>query len=67
MSADSEPTPELLTIAEVAKLFRTSKSSVRRLQQQRSIPFLKIGGAVRFATSDLVEYMQRVRVESIGK
>jgi excisionase family DNA binding protein len=66
MSADSIPTLEILTIAEVAKLFKISVSGVRRLYQQRLIPFIKIGGSVRFAQSDLMSYLQRVRVESIG-
>lgn len=64
MSVESNPTLEILTIAEVAKLFRVSESGVRRLQQQRHIPFIKIGGSVRFTKGDLMSYMQRVRVES---
>jgi len=67
MSVDSNPTPEFLIIAEVAKLFRVSESGVRRLQQQRRIPFIKIGGSVRFAKGDLVSYVERMRVESIGQ
>lgn len=67
MSEDSIPTLGLLTIAEVAKLFRISVSSVRRLRQQRRIPFIKIGGSVRFAKDDVVSYVERGRVESIGK
>lgn len=66
MSVDSTPTLELLTLAEVADLFKISVSSVRRLQQQRRIPFTKIGGSIRFAKSDLVSYVERGRVESIG-
>lgn len=65
MSVDSNPTLELLTLAEVAKLFKISVPSVRRLQQQRCIPFIKIGGSVRFAKNDLVAYVERGRVESI--
>ena len=67
MSVDSIPTPELLTIAEVAALFKISKPGVRRLQQQRRIPFVKIGGSVRFIKDDLVSYVKRERVESIGE
>lgn len=67
MSVDSSPTLEILTIADVAKLFKISLSGVRRLQQQRRIPFLKIGGSVRFTKNDLVSYLQSARVESIGK
>ena len=66
MSVDSIPTLEILTIADVARLFKVSVSGVRRLQQQRRIPFLKVGGSVRFTKDDLMSYMQRVRVESIG-
>lgn len=67
MSVDSNPTlEELLTIAEVAKLFKISKSGARRLQQRRLIPFVKIGGSIRFIKSDLVTYMERERVEIIG-
>ena len=65
MSVDSYPALELLTLTEVAKLFKISVSGVRRLQQQRLIPFIKIGGSVRFAKSDLVSYIERERVESI--
>lgn len=67
MSADSIPTLDLLTIAEVAKLFKISVPTVRRLQQKRHIPSIKIGGSVRFVTSDLVSYVERERVGSIGK
>lgn len=66
MSVDFTPTLELLTLNEVAKLFKISVSGVRRLQQQRRIPFIKIGGSVRFAKSDIVSYVERGRVESIG-
>ncbi|MGD0328456.1 MAG: helix-turn-helix domain-containing protein [Minisyncoccia bacterium] len=66
MSVDFIPTLELLTPAEVAELFRISMSGVRRLQQQRCIPFTKIGGSVRFVKSDLASYVERVRVKSIG-
>lgn len=66
MSVDSTPTLELLTIDEVAKLFKISVSGVRRLQQGRRIPFIKIGGSVRFAKNDLVLYVEQERVESVG-
>jgi excisionase family DNA binding protein len=49
MSIDFDSPVELLTIPEVADLLKISVPSVRRLQQQRRIPFFKIGGSVRFA------------------
>jgi excisionase family DNA binding protein len=67
MLSDSIPTLELLTIYEVARLLKISVSSVRRFQQQRRIPFVKVGGSIRFIKSDLLSYVDRERVESIGK
>lgn len=64
-SIGSGQTPELLTAADVAGLFNVSITSVRRLQQQRQIPFLKVGGSVRFLRSDIVQYLQKRRVEPI--
>ncbi len=67
MSVDSNPTlEELLTIDEVAKLFKISMSTMRRLLGKRYIPFIKVGGGIRFATSDILSYVERQRVESIG-
>jgi excisionase family DNA binding protein len=65
MLTNFDPTIELLTIAEVAALLKISKAGVRRLQQRRRIPFLKIGGSVRFTKKDVQAYLQRIRVESI--
>jgi excisionase family DNA binding protein len=66
-SADSEPTIELLTVAEVAQVLKISISGVRRLQERRLIPFFKIGGGIRFATSDILSYLQKQRVEAIDQ
>ena len=56
---------ELLTIKEVAMLLKVSLMTVRRLQGGQ-IPFIKVGGAVRFAKSDIIEYLKRARVEAIN-
>jgi excisionase family DNA binding protein len=56
---------ELLTIAEVAELLKISVPSVRRLQQQRRVPFYKVGGCLRFSRNDIVEYLLQRRVPSI--
>jgi excisionase family DNA binding protein len=66
MSANSCPSIELLTIAEVAELLKVSVSGVRRLQQARRLPFIKVGGSVRFSKSDIVSYLEKRRVESIN-
>jgi excisionase family DNA binding protein len=65
---DKQPTGsiELLTIAEAAKLLGVSVSGVRRLQQERLIPFFKVGRRVRIARSDLAAYLAARRIEPVG-
>jgi excisionase family DNA binding protein len=65
MSADSGRSIELLTISEVAELLKVSVSGVRRLQQARQLPFIKVGGSVRFSKSDILVYLEKRRVESV--
>ncbi|HEY4498574.1 MAG TPA: helix-turn-helix domain-containing protein [Candidatus Paceibacterota bacterium] len=65
MSGDEQnSTIELLTIKDVAELLKVSQVSVRRLQG-RYLPFIKVGGSIRFAKIDIVEYLKKARVESI--
>jgi excisionase family DNA binding protein len=65
MSIDAGSMPELLTIAEVAELLKISVPSVRRLQQQRKVPFVRVGGSIRFFRSDIASYLEKRRVRSI--
>ena len=51
----------------MAELLKISVSGVRKLQQKRLIPFIKVGGCVRFVKSDIMSYLRKQRVESIGK
>lgn len=64
MSIESDTAAEPLTIPDVARLLKISNPSVRRLQQQRQIPF---GGRIRFARTDIVAYLQKQRVHSIDQ
>jgi excisionase family DNA binding protein len=66
MPTDSTQLAELLTVDEVAELLKISASSVRRLQSDRKIPFVKVRGSVRFVREDIVSYIDRCRVEAIG-
>ena len=66
MPIDPTPPVELLTIAEVARLLKISVSTVRRLQSARILPFVKVGGSVRFAKNDIASYLARNRVGRIG-
>ena len=60
--SNSSPIIELLTTAEVSEMLNVSVATVRRLQQGRHIPFIKVGGSVRFAKSDIVSYLEKRRV-----
>jgi excisionase family DNA binding protein len=66
MPTESSSTIDLLTIAEVARLLKISTSGVRRLQQARQLPFIKVGGGVRFLTRDIIEYVEKQRVKPVG-
>ena len=64
----TEPLPStLLTVAQAARLLTISPSGMRRLQHGRHIPFFKVGGSIRFAKSDLVSYLTRQRIGSVGE
>ncbi|MEJ0041957.1 MAG: helix-turn-helix domain-containing protein [Rhizomicrobium sp.] len=58
---------ELLTADEAAEFLTISVSGMRRLQHGRTIPFFKVGGSLRFAKSDLVSYLTKRRVGSVGQ
>ena len=64
-SSGSTPAIELMTVADAAAFLSISKSGVRRLQQGRHLPFIKIGGSVRFAKRDLITYLTQRRVEAL--
>ena len=66
MPIDPTSEGELLTTAEVARLFKISISSVRRLQSARVLPFVKVGGSVRFTKGDISSYLVRNRVGALG-
>ncbi|MDD2287746.1 MAG: helix-turn-helix domain-containing protein [Bacteroidales bacterium] len=57
----------LITPNELSKLFSISKSSVYRLVDNRSLPFYKIGGNLRFSLNDVDNYLSDVKVEPIEK
>lgn len=64
-SGDFPTKVELLTIAEVAKILKVSVVKMRRLQQGLHIPFLKIGGSIRFLQSDVLSFIESCRVKSL--
>ena len=59
-----EKEDELLNIPRAAKFLAISESGMRRLQQDRWVPFFKIGRNVRFSRKDLEAYVAKRRVEA---
>lgn len=55
--ADSMANPLLLTMAEVAERLRVSQRTVQRLYQNRKLPFVRIGGQVRFPNAALTDWI----------
>jgi excisionase family DNA binding protein len=54
---------DLVTEPELARLLRVSIRTLKRLRQHRVIPFLKIGGTVRYSRQKL---MKELSVEKSG-
>jgi excisionase family DNA binding protein len=54
-----------LTVSETAAYLNTSERFVRRLISERRIAFHHVGRHVRFALTDLDEWLAAGRVESI--
>jgi excisionase family DNA binding protein len=67
MSIEATPASDLLTVPEVAAFLKISVPSVRRLQQRRQIPFVKVGGCVRFTRADIASYLDKRRVRAIDR
>jgi excisionase family DNA binding protein len=66
MPIESTPAIDLLTIIEAAEVLKISVWGMRRLQHRRRIPFIKVGGSIRFTRQDLMFFIDRNRVEAIG-
>jgi len=54
---------QLLTPMELARRWQVSRSKVYMMIQRRQIPFLHIGGSVRFHPEDIIAYERRLREE----
>jgi len=57
----------LLTPEEVMGILRVSKTTLYRLVERRTLPFLKVGGVLRFSEDDLASYLHGKRVDSVEK
>jgi excisionase family DNA binding protein len=55
----------LLSVDDLAKMLKISKTAVYRIISGRKILFYKIGHNIRFAEKDVLKYLEDNRVESI--
>lgn len=51
-------TPQLLTVAEVADLFRVSSMTVYRLIRNGELPAVRVGRSYRVSEEDLQSYLE---------
>ena len=56
---------ELLLLKEVAECLRVSPTTIYRLTEKRVLPFIRIGGQLRFQKSDVLAYLAGQRVASV--
>jgi excisionase family DNA binding protein len=60
-ATDSSPPTRLLTIAEVADALGVEVRHVRRLVQERRIPYIKWGHLLRFDPTDIATWIDTYR------
>lgn len=60
------PLPRLLAINELAIQLGTSVRHLRRLVAERRIPFVKLGGKLRFDSAEVAGWIDRGRVNCEG-
>jgi len=61
---------KLLTLDEAVELLQVSKPTLYRFTSQRKIPFIKIGGSIRFNEMKLIQWLEEKTVvpgESYGR
>ncbi len=66
MTNTANPTAPLLDVNQVAERLCVSPRFVRRLIDERRIPFCKLGKFVRFDPADVDEWVAARRVDAYG-
>jgi len=51
-----------MTTPEVSQLLRVSPRTIKRLMKKKQIPYLKIGGSVRFDRNRIEEFLREKSV-----
>lgn len=61
LSSTQPPLPKLLTITQIAEHLGVNTRHVRRLVQERRIPYVKWGHLLRFDPADVAEWLSHMR------
>lgn len=48
---------ELLKVSEVAEMLKLTNQQVYNLKAQKKIPFIEIGGSIRFDKADIISWL----------
>lgn len=62
----TDPYSRLLSKREIAQFIGKSENSVDRLRKKRAIPFLIVGGSIRFKLADVERALERYRVKEVS-
>lgn len=60
------PVRRLLSKEDVADQFGVSPHTVRKMAYERRIPFVKIGGSLRFDQRDVDRYIEQHTTEAVS-
>jgi len=60
-------TNSFMTVNEVAQLLNVAQKTIRKYVFERSIPYFKIGGHVRFDQQKIIEWIEEREVPTYNK
>ena len=58
----SAPVPQLLTMDELAETLGVTRRHIRRLVDERRVPFLRVGKFIRFDPAEISKWLDTNRV-----
>ena len=59
---NSAPLPQLLTMDQLAQRLGVTHRHIRRLVDERRVPFLRVGRFIRFDAAEISAWLERSRV-----
>jgi len=65
--SSERPLPELVRMDVVAKALGVTERHVRRLVDERRIPFVKVGYFIRFEPEEVARWVKEHRVDGSGR